>query len=104
MIKTNMNVIKIGELMTINVLFPGSGVLVVSGFGDVVVGGVLVVDELVVVDDVLVVDELVVIDVRVADELVNEDSEFRYSVRDRNAFKADSSSLSKGSKIRATFS
>jgi len=73
MIKINMNVIKTGELMIINVLFPGSFVIVVT-------------------------------DVEPVDELDIEDSEFRYSVRDRNAFKADSSPASRGSRICATVS
>ncbi len=69
--KTNMNVIKTGELMIIGVLF-GCEVIVVTGVGPV-------------------------------NELVVEDVEFRYAVRDRNAFKADASPISKGSKICATF-
>lgn len=68
MIKKNTNVIKTGELMIINVLFPGSSVLVVNDVG------------------------------------VVEDSEFRYSVRDRSAVKADSSPTNKGSRIFATVS
>jgi hypothetical protein len=110
--KTNMNVIKTGELMIIGVLFSSSDVLV--GCEVIVVPGVGPVDELVVADvgpvdelvvaDVGPVDKLVVADGGPVDELVVEDVEFRYAVRDSNAFKADASPISKGSKICATFS
>jgi hypothetical protein len=102
MMKTNTTVIRNGELFIISVLLGRLVVLVVESVGVIPVDDAVEVRVLV-VDDVERVVELVVDITDRVDEPGVDDIGFKFAVRDRKAFKADSSPTSKGSKTSATF-